>query len=254
MKRLICIVLCLISCMTLFSCAPKEEPPEEKTKYESSYTKFIEKYSSPTEEDPGATIPRFNPHGFTMICPGFAPMSPEKFASRKHIVKVRYIGKEIEPRSYKKRAEYKFEVIDWIKGVNIEGQKEISIYSEVFDWEKFLDFDQSLAYFLEYSDYNCRYIPGEEYIVVLFGAGLPDLYEWDESVYIPLNNPSGTRMSYELISSWDEYKEANVGEMNAEEFEQFLRDIIEKYDPTEDGSSDSIEDNFGTDGEGASVE
>ena len=35
---------------------------------------------------------------------------------------------------------------------------------------------------------------------------------------------------------------------------EFLRDIIEKYDPTEDGSSDLTEDNFGTDGEGASVE
>lgn len=261
MKRLLCVIFSLLLCANLISCTPTEGTPAEEPIINDPYAinftedelRLISEFGSPTEEEPKSILPGFSPDP-VMTTGGFYPIAtPEKFATNYYnIVKVRYIGKKIHPQSFEKRAEYQFEVIDWIKGGG-GSQKKLSLYSPVFDARRYEPLEQSLAYFLEYSQYECRYTVGEEYIVAFHG-GVESAYSWVEGIYIPLNNPSASRMNYKSISNWDEYEEEKIGEMNAEEFEAFLRGIIEKYNTPEDDSPESDTEDGNTSDESNSAE
>ena len=256
MKKLLCVLFSLMLCANLISCTPTEGTPAEEPIINDPYAinftedelRLISEFGSPTEEEPKSMIRSFTPEPVVASGGIYPLISPKTFATNYYnIVKVRYTGKKINPKSFEKRAEYQFEVIDWIKGGG-GNKKKLSLYSPVFDGWNLEPLEQSLAYFLEYSQYECRYTVGEEYIVAFHG-GDEFVYSWVEGIYIPLNNPSASRMNYKSISNWDEYEEEKIGEMNAEEFEAFLRGIIEKYNTPEEGSSDSNEENGGETGE-----
>ena len=241
LKRIICLLMALIMCTGLFSCQTTEPPEEESKEDEEPYVdrtakRIIESFGSPTEEQPLCEL-----HHFTPVPVIIDAQRDTNFAKFDNIVRVKYNGKTIYPESTEKRAEYKFEVVEWLKGGN--GEKSFSLYSPKHKAHSpYHLLDQSFMYFLEYSQFRYRYEKDKEYVVVFSGATEAD-YDWAEGFYIPLYAPSSLHLSYYRMTRFEWYTVEELEAMTTDEYLAVIKGYIERNDQPD---SDSPEDTSDT--------
>ena len=155
------------------------------------------------------------------------------------VIHVKYLGKTVNLESTEKRAEYKFEVIEWIRGASNDPPYQISVYSDVRISKSSISRDpveerSSEMYYYEYSTwYRFRYEIGMEYIICPIVKGDGTLY-MECSTYLPLEVSEAPRVyGMQNISAWRKYVEFEADKLVGIDLVNFIKQVIAQYEDYE---------------------
>ena len=227
MKKLLILLLAVVMLLNLVSCS--NESPAELAELAEKEREERKKLELPPENgwiDTSQTYVCSTPDRTIL---GFAHYDFP-------VIHVKYLGKTVNLESTEKRAEYKFEVIEWIRGASNDPPYQISVYSDVRISKSSISRDpveesSSEMYYYEYSTwYRFRYEIGMEYIICPIVKEDGTLY-MECSTYLPLEVSEAPRV-YEMqnISAWRKYVEFEADKLVGIDLVNFIKQVIAQYE------------------------
>ena len=226
MKKLLILLLAVVMLLNLVSCSkPTPEELTELAEKEREERKKLELTEKEREERKLLELPPLNDEDRPMYKYYLRIVGDPLLGivrSDTPLVHVEFLGKTIDLNSLERRAEYKFRVIDWIRGNT--GETEVSLYSPATSYST-----PSEMYKFEYSSSLMHeYGVGEEYIVQLrYSKTTNGYYMWPDH-YCALDS-TGVRWGNEYYITLGSWYALEGTPKTKEEFINFYKLIVVKY-------------------------